>query len=42
MAKNQCAHVWGAGRIHIEEETLRVSRTSFREGKTVATSEEGL
>jgi hypothetical protein len=33
-------HVWGAGRIHIEEETVRVSRTSFRNGQVVATSEE--
>jgi hypothetical protein len=40
MATNQCPHVWGYGRIHIEEETVRVSRTSFRDGKVFTTSEE--
>jgi hypothetical protein len=40
MAKNHCPHVWGAGRIHIEEETVRVSRSSFRHGKVVAMSED--
>jgi hypothetical protein len=40
MAKAQCPHVWGLGRIHIEEETVRVSRCSFQDGEIVATSVE--
>jgi hypothetical protein len=38
MTKAQCSHVWGLGRIHIEEETVRVSRCSFQDGEIVATS----
>lgn len=38
--KHQCPHVWGAGRIHIEEATVRVSHCRFQDGKVATTSED--
>jgi hypothetical protein len=35
-----CAHVWGAGSISIQEETVRVSRYSFQEGEIVSHSQD--